>query len=131
VILITTKRNPSSAEKAQVKEGKEAEEVFFIVEDMPMFPGGKAALKTYIYSRLEYPESLKKKRISGEVSVQFNVKANGELEEIGVASSTHKEFEKPAMKVFKEMPDWSPGKQRGKPVKVKVIVPVVFDADTE
>jgi TonB family protein len=131
VILITTKGNPSSSEKAQLKEVEEGEEVFYIVEDMPSFPGGRAALKTHIYTKLDYPESLKKSGISGEVKVQFTVKVNGELDEIVVASSTHKDFEKPAMKVFKEMPAWSPGKQRGKPVKVKVIVPVVFDADTE
>ena len=63
--------------------------------------------------------------------VQFNVKGSGELEDIKVASSTHKEFEKPAIEVFKEMPDWKPGSQRGKPVKVKVIVPVRFNADSE
>jgi len=106
-------------------------EVFFIVEEMPMFHGGKAELKTYIYSNLVYPESAMKKGISGEVMVQFNVKGSGELEYISVARSTHEEFEKPAMDVFKGMPAWSPGKQRGKPVKVKVIVPVVFNADTE
>ena len=131
VILITTKGNPSSSAKAQTKELEEGEEVFYIVEDMPGFPGGRAELKTHIYSKLEYPESLKRKGISGEVSVQFNVTTKGKLEDITVANSTHKEFEKPALKVFEDMPDWSPGKQRGKPVKVKVIVPVVFDATAE
>ncbi|MEN8230822.1 MAG: energy transducer TonB, partial [Bacteroidota bacterium] len=101
------------------------------VEDMPMFPGGKAALKSYIYSHLEYPESLKKKGISGEVNVQFLVTTSGKLEEIKIASSTHKEFDKPALEVFKEMPDWNPGTQRGKPVNVQVVVPVSFNAGEE
>jgi len=118
-------------EVQELQEAQESEEVFFIVEEMPMFPGGKAELKTYIYSNLVYPESAKKKGISGEVMVQFNVKGSGELEDVKVASSTHKEFEKPALKIFKEMPDWNPGKQRGKSVKVKVIVPVRFNADSE
>lgn len=132
VIRITSKDGPSSSGKKELKEINEPEEeVFFVVEDMPMFPGGKAALKTYIYSNLEYPESTKKEGISGEVAVQFNVKASGELEDISMASSTNKDFDKPAMDVFKGMPAWSPGKQRGKPVKVKVIVPVVFNADAE
>lgn len=131
VILITTKEGASASGEPQLEEVQEGDEVFYIVEDMPMFPGGKAALKTYIYSNLEYPESAKKKGISGEVMVQFNVKGSGELEDIKVASSTHKEFEKPAIDVFEGMPDWNPGKQRGKPVKVKVIVPVEFSIDKE
>ena len=131
VIVLTLKNGESSGELNEVQEVQEGEEVFFIVEEMPMFPGGKAELKTYIYSNLVYPESAKKKGISGEVMVQFNVKGSGELEDIKVASSTHKEFEKPAMEVFKEMPVWNPGRQRGKPVKVKVIVPVRFNADSE
>jgi len=116
---------------SQQKSGEDEGEVFLIVEDMPMFPGGKAELKTYIYSNLVYPELLKKNGTSGEVLIQFNVKATGELGDIRVARSTHKEFEKPAMDVFNGMPDWTPGSQRGKPVKVKIIVPVVFNADTE
>lgn len=131
VILITSKDASKKNKKKETDTLEKDGEVFYIVEDMPSFPGGKAALKTYIYSKLEYPESAKKKGLSGEVSVQFNVTTKGKLEDIGVAGSTHKEFEKPAMEVFKDMPDWSPGKQRGKPVKVKVIVPVVFDADAE
>jgi TonB family protein len=129
VILITSK---NAAEKTTKKEQNTLEsdgEVFYIVEDMPRFPGGNAALKTYLYSKLEYPRSAREKGISGEVNVQFYVKTTGELEKIEVASSTHKEFEKAAMDVFKGMPAWSPGKQRGKPEKVKVIVPVVFDAN--
>ena len=123
--------NKQLKEVQELQEVQEGEEVFFVVEDMPMFPGGKAELKTYIYSNLEYPESAKKQGVSGEVMVQFNVKGSGELEDIKVANSSHKEFEKPAMEVFKEMPAWSPGKQRGKPVKVKVIVPVRFNTDAE
>ena len=110
---------------------QKGEEVFYIVEDMPMFPGGKAALKTYIYSNLEYPSELKKKGTSGEVNVQFLVTTSGKLEDIKVASSTYEGFEKPAMDVFKGMPDWTPGTQRGKPVNVQVVVPVRFNAGEE
>jgi len=105
------------------------DEVFYIVEDMPMFPGGKAALKTYIYSHLEYPASAKEKNISGEVMVQFLVNTSGKLEDIKVARSTFKGFDKPAMDVFKDMPDWNPGKQRGKSVQVQVVVTVRFSAE--
>ncbi len=104
-------------------------EIFYVVEDYPKFPGGKAALKTYIYSNLKYPEKLKKQGTGGEVLVQFTVPASGELRDIKAVSSTHKEFEAPAVKVFEGMPNWIPGKQRGKSVKVTVVVPVKFVAE--
>ena len=127
--VLTPKETKALTEgNASQQKGKE---VFYIVEDMPMFPGGKAALKTYIYSNLEYPSELKKKGTSGEVNVQFLVTTSGKLEDIKVASSTHEGFDKPAMDVFKGMPDWNPGKQRSKPVNVQVIVPVRFNAGEE
>jgi bla regulator protein blaR1 len=107
------------------------EEVFYVVEDMPRFPGDNPALKTYIYSKLEYPAKLKKKGISGEVNVQFLVTSSGELRDIKAVHSTHKEFEAPAMEVFKGMPKWNPGKQRGKAVNVNVVVPVKFNIEKE
>ena len=129
VVLITTKKKDSTDTRDEVDVLKNDGEVFYVVEDMPMFPGGKTALKTYIYSNLEYPDGMKKEGISGEVYVQFLVATSGKLEKIHVARSTRKEFESPALDVFKEMPAWDPGKQRGKPVKVNVVVPVRFKAE--
>ncbi len=135
VILITTKEAAAKAKKEEQKKRDEIinseGEIFYVVEDMPMYPGGKAKLKTYIYSNLEYPADMKKKGISGEVMVQFTVPASGDLEDIKAVSSTRKEFEAAAVKIFEGMPRWSPGKQRGKPVKVNVVVPVKFNAEKE
>ena len=128
VILITLKdaKDLSDPHKSGEDDGEEA---FFIVEDMPMFPGGKAELKTYIYSNLKYPATEKEKGISGEVAVKFLVTASGKLDHIEVVSSTHKEFEEAALNVFKGMPDWTPGSQRGKSVNVYVVIPVKFSAE--
>jgi TonB family protein len=126
VILITTKTAIENKEGLQVDN-----ETFYVVEEMPSFPGGNKALKAYIYSNLEYPEDAKKKGMKGEVQVQFTVKASGKLEDIKVIRSTYPDFNKPAVKVFEEMPDWRPGRQRGKPVSVNVIVPVRFNPDPE
>jgi TonB family protein len=125
VILITTKSAIENKQGTQVDN-----ETFFIVEEMPSFPGGNSALKEYIYSNLEYPEDARKKGINGEVRVQFTVKTTGKLEKIRVVRSAYPDFNKPAMKVFENMPDWNPGKQRGKPVNVNVVVPVVFNPES-
>jgi len=120
VILITTKEDTPKL----IDPG---DEVFFVVEEMPMYPAGRDALRDYIYSRLKYPEGLKEQGVAGEVTVQFVVNARGELKDLHVVSSTRKEFEKPVLEVFSDMPVWNPGRQRGKPVQVRVLMPIRFD----
>jgi TonB family protein len=117
VVLITT------------KEGilKASEEVFYIVEDMPKFPGGIPALKTYIYSKLEYPEKAKEQGIEGEVSVRFLIGNKGKVVKSEVLRSTYQGFDAPALKVINEMPDWTPGMQRGKPVEVWYVISIKFN----
>ena len=119
VILITTKE----AARAQDQE------IFYVVEDMPKFPGGTPALKTYIYSNLEYPEKAKAEGIEGEAIVRFLINSRGKAVNAEVLRSTYEGFEAPALKVINEMPDWTPGKQRGKPVQVWYVVSIKFSKD--
>ncbi|MGM0473288.1 MAG: TonB family protein [Bacteroidota bacterium] len=113
------------------EETQKEDELYVIVEDMPSFPGGKAALKQYIYSNLEYPENAKEQGIKGEVLVEFLVTASGELKDFRVVRSSYTGFNQPALNVFEGMPDWKPGHQHGKPVAVNVIVPVRFNTGKE
>jgi TonB family protein len=126
VIMITTKE----AAKLEKTESFEKDgEVFYIVEDMPKYPGGKPAMKTYIYSNLEYPEQAKSQGIEGEVMVQFMVNQQGKVEQEKVVRSTYEGFNEAALKVIREMPDWTPGKQRGKAVRVQYVVPIKFNKE--
>jgi len=134
VILITTKEGKllhtpkESMELGKETLGNETDEpVFYIVEDMPMFPGGKPALKSYIYTNLEYPEKAKNEGIEGEVQVRFLVNEKGQVVNGEVLRSSYKGFDAPALKVINEMPDWTPGKQRGKAVKVWHVITIKFD----
>jgi Ca-activated chloride channel family protein len=102
--------------------------VFYVVEDMPKFPGGTSALKTYIYTNLEYPEEAKNQKIEGEAIVRFLITAKGNPTDVEVLRSTYKGFDKPAMKVIRNMPDWKPGAQRGKPVRVWYVISIKFEA---
>jgi TonB family protein len=136
VILVTTKEGRQlHTPKESTEQGKETlgnetkEPVFYIVEDMPKFPGGKPALKSYIYTNLEYPEKAKKKGIEGEVQVRFLVNEKGQVVNGEVLRSTYQGFDAPALKVINEMPDWTPGKQRGKAVKVWFVVSIKFNDD--
>jgi TonB family protein len=132
LIMITTKEGAEVLSPRQTKEAVDASilntdgDIFYIVEDMPQFPGGKDALKTYVYSSLEYPLSAKSKGIEGEVHVRFLVDEQGKVRKEEVVHSSYEEFNEPALKVIREMPDWTPGKQRGKAVKVWHVLPIKF-----
>jgi TonB family protein len=133
-IMVKKTKNENSkadtpARKENHKPSQAGKEVFYVVEDLPSFRSGKADLKAYIYSNLEYPSSMNKKSITSEVNVQFLVNASGELQDIRAVSSTSEEFEEPTLEVFRNMPDWNPGRQRGKPVNVRVVVPVRFQPE--
>ena len=134
IVIITLKEGVVLKEKGEVKvnvEVKEEEELFTVVEDMPEFPGGMAALKSYIYDNLEYPENEKQEGIEGKVTVEFTVNKLGKVEDINILRSTYQGFDNAALKVFRNMPDWKPGTQRGKPVRVKLHIPVEFKLDKE
>ncbi len=107
------------------------EEVFFVVEDVPMFPGGRKALGEYIDTNLEYPAEASSKQMAGKVLVEFKVQTDGSLDAFRVAQSSNDIFNSAALAVFEDMPAWKPGKQRGKPVSCKVIVPVRFTPGEE
>jgi TonB family protein len=128
VILITTKE--AAATSSQDKEGtiEKEGEVFYMVEEMPGFPGDLPALKTYIYSNLEYPENAKTQGIEGSVIVRFMINSKGKVVNSEIIRSTYQGFDAPALKVINGMPDWTPGKQRGKAVNVWYVVSIKFPA---
>jgi TonB family protein len=134
LVVITTKEgakllSPKEGKKVVDESGANDEgEVFYIVEDMPKYPGGTTALKTYIYTNLEYPEEAKKQEIEGEVIVRFLVNEKGEVVNSEILRSAYQGFDEPALKVIRNMPDWKPGAQRGKAVKVWHVISIKFEA---
>jgi len=122
IIIISLKESVPEEEK---------EELFTVVEEMPQFPGGFPALNSYIYDNLEYPEEAKQEGIEGKVTVEFTINMEGEVEDVKVLRSTYEGLNNAALSVFKNMPAWEPGKQRGKAVRVKLQVPVEFKLDKE
>jgi bla regulator protein blaR1 len=127
VIMISMKdKNEISEKKVNAEEA-----IFYVVEEMPSFPGGKEKMKGFIEKNQVYPEKARKKGLSGEVYTQFTVDTKGKLVDIEVARSTNDIFNEAALDVIRAMPIWSPGKQRGKPVSVKVTVPIRFTAEKD
>ena len=108
-------------------EEEEEEVVFMVVESMPEFPGGQQALFKFLSENVKYPVIAQENGIQGKVICQFTVNKDGSIVDVQVVrSGGDPSLDKEAVRVIKTMPKWKPGKQRGKPVRVKYTVPVNF-----
>ena len=115
-------------EIAQPEPPKHEEEtkVFDVVEQMPSFPGGQAALMQWLSSNIKYPVIAAENGVQGRVIIQFVVEKDGSVSGVTVAKSVDPSLDKEAQRVVKSMPKWIPGKQNGSAVRVKYTVPVTF-----
>lgn len=109
-----------------VEEASDEGEIFQVVEQMPEFPGGMQSLMAYLSKNIKYPSVAQDNGIQGRVLVSFVVNKDGSIVDPEVIKSVDAALDKEAMRVIKAMPKWNPGKQRGKPVRVKYTVPVLF-----
>ena len=110
----------------EVEPEPEEEEIFMVVEDQPEVPGGTAALLEYLRKNIKYPAICRENNIQGRVLVTFIVNKDGAIVEPEVVKSVNPSLDKEALRVISTMPNWKPGSQRGKPVRVKYTVPVNF-----
>lgn len=108
------------------EEERETGEVFMIVEEMPEFPGGTAALQKYLATSVKYPVIAQENGIQGRVYVQFVISAKGEVTNATVLRGVDSSLDKEALRVVENMPKWKPGKQRNRPVRVSYTVPINF-----
>ena len=111
----------------QEKEQEEEEsQVFFIVENMPEFPGGEAALRKFIANQVKYPVIAQENGIQGKVYVNFVVDQRGNVTNAKIARGVDPSLDKEALRVVNNLPKWKPGMQRGKAVRVSYTVPISF-----
>lgn len=99
---------------------------FVVVEQMPVFPGGEAALMQYLGKKTKYPQRAREAGISGTVYVTFIIEADGRVSSIGILREVAGGCTEEAIRVVSEMPRWVPGKQRGKAVRVQMNLPISF-----
>ena len=113
-----------SAQKTVVAEKNQ--QVFDIVEQMPEYPGGLPALLDYLNQNVKYPEDAEKQKIEGRVLAVFVVETDGSISNVEVVKPVFPSLDAEAVRVLAAMPKWTPGKQSGKLVRVKYIVPINF-----
>ena len=112
--------------EAAEEDEEEGAKVFFIVEDMPEFPGGDLALRKFIANTIKYPEAAVEKGVQGKVYVTFVVTKDGDIANTKIARGVDPLLDKEALRVVNMQPKWKPGSQRGKAVNVSYTVPINF-----
>lgn len=100
--------------------------VYDVVEQMPSFPGGISGLRTYLNQNIRYPAEAQENCVQGRVVVSFVVGKDGHISDVTVLRSVDPSLDKEAIRVVRNMPRWTPGKQGGELVKVRYNVPVSF-----
>ena len=96
------------------------------VEVDPAFPGGEAAMIKFIQQNVVYPELSREMGEQGTVYVQFVVNSDGSIQDVVVLKGVSEQLNKEAVRVVKKMPNWSPGEQAGKKVRVRYQIPIKF-----
>ena len=116
---------PMAAPGPAVEEGDE-NDIFEVVEQNPSFPGGEAELMKWLHKNLKYPPVAQENGIQGKVYIQFVVNKDGSIVDPKIIRSADTSLDKEAMRVVQAMPKWTPGKQRGKAVRVRFTLPITF-----
>lgn len=101
-------------------------EIFTVVEQMPEFPGGMNRLAEYLATNIRYPQLARESGIQGRVFINFVVEADGSVTNVRVIRSLGGGCDEEAMRVVRNMPRWTPGRQRGRAVRVSYNLPVNF-----
>jgi periplasmic protein TonB len=108
-------------------DGTGSEEPLFIVEVMPTFKGGDLnKFRDWIGQRTKYPEEAIINKIRGTVFLTFIIEKDGTVSNVTVTKSVHPLLDEVAVKAISGSPKWSPGLQRGQPVRVRFLIPLSF-----
>ena len=113
-------------EDATTEPADDPNKVYMIVEQQPEFPGGVAAMMKFISQNMKYPSQARRMGTEGSVFVEFVVDQNGNINGAKVLKGIGAGCDEEAIRVVNKMPPWKAGKQNGKAVKVKFVLPLKF-----
>jgi protein TonB len=105
----------------------EEETIFVVVETMPVFPGGQQEMLKFLNEQTSTSPVVTEHQIQGRAICQFVVEKDGSISNVQVMRSSGEPLlDKEAVRILSIMPKWTPGMQRGEPVRIKYTVPVYF-----
>lgn len=134
--LLTKEEQQELASKGKVDElvisvpANAKDEVFVVVEENPEFPGGNEAMMKFLSENIEYPKIAHENGIQGRVILSMVVEKDGSVSEVKAVRGVDPSLDAEAIRVIESMPKWTPGKQKGKEVRVGYTLPVVFRLQT-
>ena len=125
VLFLSLTAQAQSVENADSAAVEET--VYQSVEEQPEFPGGMKALMKYLADNIKYPRISRDNKSQGRAIVRFTVNVDGTISDAEVVRSTGDIYlDKEAIRVVEAMPKWEPGKENGKPVRMKYAMPINF-----
>lgn len=101
-------------------------DAFDVVEEMPVYPGGMPAMMDFFNKNMKYPKEAFDAKQEGRVIAQFVVEKDGSITDAHIVKSVSPALDAEALRIVNAMPNWTPGRQNGKPVRVKYTVPISF-----
>ena len=113
-------------ETEEVEEEEDVDQIFTILENNAEYPGGMKAFYKFVGKRMKYPKQAQRMGIEGKVYVQFVIETNGKLTDIKVVRGIGGGADEEAIRVLKMCPKWAPGKQRGRAVRQRMVIPINF-----
>lgn len=122
-----TTEEEQEEEQPPINLNGEDEETLRIVEQLPEYPGGMVEFMKWLTATLKYPEVALKQRIQGKVMISFIVNTDGSLSDIKLVKGANRLLDAEALRVARLMPKWSPGKDKGKPCRTMIAIPIVFE----
>ena len=148
-LLVAGTAKTIANEQPAVETEQQEDRVYDICEHLPQFPGGDAKLMEFLMRNVKYPKQAEEYGVQGRVRVQFIVEKDGSITKpkvveasqdandpqvvIAKATVSEKDYKAgvqalkdEAIRVVKAMPKWTPGKRRGKVVRVKYTIPVTY-----
>lgn len=131
---ITTKKRKVIIEAEPAAKSKKAEAdkngVYTYTDVAPAFPGGQSAIENYINNHIEYPQTALDDNVEGRSGVSFVVNENGKVTDVHtVGAKIGSGLDEEAERVVASMPKWTPGTVKGKPVKTRMTLPIVFQIE--
>lgn len=111
---------------APVEEKEDVDQIFSVVEETAEPKGGMPAFYKYVGDKMKYPAQARRMGVEGRVFVEFVVNRDGSIVDVKSIKGIGAGCDEEAVRVVQSAPAWKPGKQRGKPVRQKMVIPIIF-----
>jgi periplasmic protein TonB len=111
---------------AAVEEKEDVDQIFSVVEETAEPKGGMPAFYKYVGEKMKYPAQARRMGVEGRVFVEFVVNRDGSIVDVKAIKGIGAGCDEEAVRVVQSAPSWKPGKQRGKPVRQKMVIPIIF-----